>query len=241
METILIRERYKVVRVLFTGKDYVLAEAVDIQDRETPVCLVNLYEGELLHRYGKVFSDLRAECCPAFQRVFLERGALAAVFSSQQGVPIDRMFYRKDKWAWQARLEYAEQLLHAALLLDDLPFEIGCAALRSENVLFSPQGRSIRLQFAVLPMEEMNGRELSLMAGDQVQKILPGRLTGPDEEFAFRKQIRRGEYPPVVTLYSAWKEVRGQIQAGYEEWGKKGWFRKGWTLLKRAIKRRKSA
>ena len=30
METILIRERYKVVRILYTAEDYVLAEAVDI-------------------------------------------------------------------------------------------------------------------------------------------------------------------------------------------------------------------
>ena len=36
MESMLIRERYKIVRILWSQPGYALAEAVDIQDRETP-------------------------------------------------------------------------------------------------------------------------------------------------------------------------------------------------------------
>ena len=44
METVLIRERYKVVQVLEAGGDYAFAETVDITDREMPVRLLNIYE-----------------------------------------------------------------------------------------------------------------------------------------------------------------------------------------------------
>ena len=234
----MIRERYKIVRILYQREEYMLAEAVDIQDRETPVCLINLYTGSLLHRYGRIYADLRPEQCAAFHRVFLEGKTLAAVFSDCGGIPIDRMFFKGDKWRWPERLEYTELLLHAALLLEELPPEIGCAVLRSENVLFPAYRRAVELRYAVLPMGEMNRRELALMAGDHVRKILPGGLTAPDEEIVFRGRLR--DCPTMVALYSAWREANGKIQAGYEEWEKKTWFKKGFILLKRAVKRRRS-
>ena len=61
MESLLIRERYKIVRVIAMQPDYALLEAVDISDRETPSCLLNLYEGELLHRYARICSGIRKE------------------------------------------------------------------------------------------------------------------------------------------------------------------------------------
>ena len=53
MESLLIRERYKVVRVISLRRGYALLEAVDISERETPSRLLNLYEGEHLRRYAK--------------------------------------------------------------------------------------------------------------------------------------------------------------------------------------------
>ena len=237
METILIRERYKIVRILYQKQDYMLAEAVDIQDRETPVCLINLYAGSLLHRYGRIYAGLQNGQCAAFQRVFLESDTLAAVFSDARGIPIDQMFFKGDRWRWPERLEYAELLLHAALLLEELPPEIGCAALCSENVLFPAYRRAVELRFAVPPMGEMNRRELALLAGDHLRKMLPGGLKAPDEEIALLKKLQ--SCPSMISLYSAWREARGKIQTGYEEWEKKNWFKKGLTLLKRAVKRRR--
>ena len=237
METILIRERYKIVRILYQKQDYMLAEAVDIQDRETPVCLINLYAGALLHRYGRIYAGLQDGQCAAFQRVFLERDTLAAVFSDARGIPIDQMFFKGDGWRWPERLEYAELLLHAALLLEELPPEIGCAALWSENVLFPAYRRAVELRFAIPPMGEMNRRELALLAGDHLRKMLPGGLKAPDEEIALLKKLQ--SCPSMISLYSAWREARGKIQTGYEEWEKKNWFKKGLTLLKRAVKRRR--
>ena len=48
MDTLLVRERYKLVRVLETRENYACAEAVDILDREKRSCLLNIYEGPLL-------------------------------------------------------------------------------------------------------------------------------------------------------------------------------------------------
>ena len=42
MEAALVRERYKLVRVLRREDHYVCAEAVDILDREKRSCLLNL-------------------------------------------------------------------------------------------------------------------------------------------------------------------------------------------------------
>ena len=78
MGSLLIRERYKVVRVIALQPDYALLEAVDISDRETPSCLLNLYEGQLLHRYARVMTGIKKEDCPGFRGMFLEKGALVA-------------------------------------------------------------------------------------------------------------------------------------------------------------------
>ena len=58
MDGILIRERYKVVQVLWRAENYAAVEAVDIQERENPTLLMNLYGGELLHRYGEIYAGM---------------------------------------------------------------------------------------------------------------------------------------------------------------------------------------
>lgn len=239
METIIIRERYKVVRVIYTAKDYALVEAVDIQERETPLCLLNLYEGALLHRYGKLYTELRREDCPAFQRLFLDGKTLVAVFENPDGERIDRVFYRGDRWMWRERLDFTELLLHQALVLTNLPPEISCAAMLSDNVLFDLKERKLRLRFMVPPLEEMNMRELVLLTGDQVKKLLPERLTSTDAECAFLGRLERGEYRSVAVLYADWRNVRAQILAEREMWEKTGLIRKGLTIIKRLLKRKR--
>lgn len=97
MNTVLIRERYKVVRVLYSEPDYAFVEAVDIQERETPTRQINLYEGELLHRYGRLCAGIDPADCPAFQGMFLCGDTLAAVFEDCEGKTIDQVFYKGDQ------------------------------------------------------------------------------------------------------------------------------------------------
>ena len=160
MDTLLIRERYKVVQVLETRENYAFAEAVDILDREKSSYLLNIYEGPLLRTYLPCFDQLDA--CPDFQGVFLEGESLVAVFRYRAGTPIDQVFYRGDRHDWRSRLEYAQQLLHQVLNMADLPAQVSCAALLSENVLVNENSRDVSLRFQVPPMEEMTGGSWSI-------------------------------------------------------------------------------
>lgn len=238
-ETMLIRQRYKVSRVIEARRDYALLEAVDIAERETPNCLLNLYEGELLHRYGAVFSTLRPEDCPAFRGMFMDRGTLVAVFDDCRGRTIDESFYRGDKWTWEERLAFAELVLHRALLMTNLPPEVSCPAMMTENLYVDAVDRKVRLRFALRPMEGLNARELALLTGDQIRKIMPDSLRCTDTETAFQQSLDGGEYPSVVALYAAWRKAGPLIRQEREDFEKRMFFSRIWILLVRFLKRLK--
>ena len=238
METILIRERYKVVRVLCAAEEYACVEAVDIQDRETPVCLLNLYEGEQFHRYGKIYASMKLEDCPALRRIFLDGETLVAVFDSSRGDNIDQMFYRGDHRSWQERLDYAEALLHAALTLANLPPELNCPAMCTENLFFAPGVAAVRFRFLIAPTEGMNARELTLLTEDQLKKILQRRPESTNTELDFLDRLAWGDYTTVVQLYAAWRGVRDQIREEYETWEKRTFIGRWFDNLRRWIKRK---
>ena len=237
MAALLIRGRYKVVRVITVQQSYALLEAVDITDRETPSCLLNLYEGELMRRYAKLCASLRREECPAFRGMFLERGTLVTVFDLSRGEDIDRLFYRGDGWRWQERLDLVQLLLHRALKLANLPPELSCAALLSENVLYDRNERCFNIRWMMLPMEEMNPRETALLACDQVRKLLPRTLAAGDEERRFLNELEDGAFRNVVSLYGRWREAEPAIRAEREEFGRRSFIRRGLILLGRAFRR----
>ena len=241
MAALLIRERYKVVRVIAAEPGYALLEAVDISDRETPVCLLNLYEGELLHRYARICTGIRREDCPAFRGVFLERGTLVAAFDLAEGEAIDSLFYRGDSWSWEDRLAYAELLLNRALSLANLPPEAGCAALLSDNLRFDRKTNRVVIRWMLRPMEEMNPRETALLAADQVRKILPRSLSAGKEESRFLDELEEGRFRSVVALYGRWREAEKAIRREREEFAKMNFLRKGLTLLAHIFRRKRGA
>lgn len=235
MDGFLIRERYKVVRTVCRQGDYAAVEAVDIQSRALPTLLLNLYEGEELRRYGRVYAQLRPDSCPAFQGVFLEGETLAAVFVPGSGTPIDQVFYKGDGWSWRERLYYAEGVLHRALLLCDLPPEVGCAALLSDNLLVDRGDRRVEVRFLVPPMGELNSRELALLAGDQLKKILPPHLAMPQAQGELLAELERGTFSGLPALYACWRRLQPDIQAGYEAYDGLNLFQKFFFLVKRRL------
>lgn len=239
METMLIRERYKVVRVIARRSDYALLEAVDISDRETPTCLLNLYEGELLRKYARICSGIRKEDCPAFRGMFLERGTLVAVFDYSTGEPIDNLFCRGDSWSEEDRLLYTEKLLHRALSLANLPPEMSCAALLSDNVLIEPKEHRVSIRWMLVPMGEVNQREAALLAADQVRKIMPRTLRAGKEERRFLDELESGSFRNVVSLYSRWREAEQAIRDEREAFRHKGLIRRGLIMLGRAFRFRR--
>ena len=234
METLLIRERYKIVQVLHAQPDYAFAEAVDIQDRQTPACLVNVYEGAWLPRYAEVYAGL--EGCPAFQGAFLQGESWWR--SSTPGCPSTGCF-RGARWGWRDRLEFAQLLLHQALTLCGLPPEIGCAALFSENVLVDVDKRRVDLRYFIRPLEGMTPRELTLLAADQVEKILLPRFSSADRELAFLKQLRRGEFASMVPLYAAWRRALPRIEEEYQAMDRKNAIHRACALVWKNIKRKR--
>ena len=239
MEALLIRERYKVVRVIDRQPDYALLEAVDISDRETPSCLINLFEGELLRRYARICAGIRKEDCPAFRGFFLEQGTLAAVFDLSTGEPIDRLFYRGDSWDSESRLLYAEKLLHCAMSMANLPPEVSCAALLSENLLVNRNERRVWPRWKLTPMEAMNQRETALLAADQVRKILTRTLRAGKEETRFLNELENGEFRNVVTLYGRWREAEKAIREEREAFEHKSFLRRGLIMLGRVFRSRR--
>lgn len=241
METVLIRERYKIIRMLDSAPGYAFLEAVDILDREKRSCLLNVYEGELRHVYMPFFDKLKT--CPSFLEMFMDGGKLVLAFADCGGQTIDRVFYRGAKYHWQTRLTYADLLFREALALADLPPEVSCAAMLSENVFVDTTVERIRLRFKVAPLGEMNPRELALLTGDQVKKILLRHFTSPGAELDFLDLLDRGEAKSIIQLYGLWRTHRERIQAGYEELQKKRfirrWFSILWGQAKRRLRRKK--
>ena len=228
MDGILIRERYKVVQVLWRAENYAAVEAVDIQERENPTLLMNLYGGELLHRYGEIYAGMKD--CPAYRGMFLEDGALAAVFQPpRQGVPIDWLFFRGDKWSWSDRLNAAGAMMHLALSLAALPPEVSCAALCSDNLLLN--------RFLIRPMGEMTPRELTLLAGDQLKKLLPRRWDSCDQQIEMLERLELGDFPSIVPMYAWWRREEEEIRSDAEALAHKNFVSRFFLLLWKNMKR----
>lgn len=235
MDTLLVRERYKVVRVLDVRENYAFAEAVNILDRKQSPCLLNIYEGPLLRACLPCFVQMQV--CSAFREMFVEGDSLVAVFEDCRGQSIDQVFFRGAAFDWRTRLDYAEQLLHAALNMADLPVEVSCAAMLSENVLIAENDGKILLRFKVVPLEGMTPRELVYLTGDQLAKILLPQFSAPREQLDFLDELRRGGCVNIVQLYALWRERREQIQAAYEELENKNFVHRWLSLLWGRVKR----
>ncbi len=235
MDAILVRERYKIICVLRSQADYVCAEAVDILDREKREWLLNIYEGPLLRMYLPCFDRMHG--CASFHGMFLEGESLVTVFEQCRGTTIDQVFYRGDHYDWQTRLDCAEQLFGQALNMADLPPEIACPAMLSENVFWEIRERSCRLRFLIAPMEGANDRELVFLTCDQVKKILRPQFSSPDELLDFLEELERGCCGNIVQLYALWRVWQDRIKEGYESLDRKNFFWRFITLVWKHIKR----
>lgn len=237
MEGVLIRGRYKVTRVLYAEQDYALLEAVDIQERENPSCLMNLYEGEAALRYGRLCSGLTAEDCSAFQQIFLDEGTLFLCLQLEKGQPIDQLFYRGDEWTWQERIDWTEKVLHRLMTLSNLPPELSCAAAHSENLLMDTSLEQVGLRWMFFPLEGVTKRDLAVLACDQALKTLSWTLDAPDAEWSFRRRMRRGAFHSMAELYSAWRQVKEEIAEGHKSFETASFVKKVILQAKRRFKR----
>lgn len=234
MQTMLIRERYKVTRSLATGEEYAFLECVDIRDREKKACHLNLYEGSCLPVYLDIYDRLGDQ--PGFREMFIADGTLVGVFDAVDGPNIDQVFYRGAEVSWQDRMEFAELLLHKALTLSELPAEVSCAAMLSENLIVDLNGHRVRTCWRILPMEGMNARELTCLTIDQLHKILLKRFVSPLPELEFMQLLDDGACRSVVQLYSMWREWKGSICEAYQTLESKNAIKRWIAHLRKHIK-----
>ena len=90
----------------------------------------------------------------------------------------------------------------------NLPPAVSCAALLSENVRVDVDEKRVALRFRIRPMEDMNARELALLASDHVRKILAPRFRQGDAEYDFCRMLEQGGFLSIVPLYACWHRMR---------------------------------
>ena len=214
MESLLIRQRYKVTLVIHAGDSYAALEAVDILDREQKAFILNVYEGELIKPYLELFSRLRH--CPEYREIFTSDDSLVAVFDKYGGKSVDEVFYKGADIPWQRRLDCAQWLLYKAVTMWDQPPELSCAGFFSDNLRVLPEPEIFGMNFALRPEPELNSREMLFLLADQVKKILKDSWDSPPEQRRFVRALSDGEYTSAVELYSHWLGLKPVLQGEYE-------------------------
>lgn len=214
MEPLLIRERYKVIQVLYAEENYAALQAVDIQDREKTPYLLNVYEGDYLKIYLRCFHELRG--CGAYREMFVWENHLVAVFAYWEGLDIDQVFYKGAQLDWRLRLVAAQALFHQALAMWEFPPQVSCAALLSENIQVFQEKQLLAMNYAVRPLGELERRELVFLLSDQIQKVLLHRWDSPLEERRFVRELRTGTEQSSVAVYGKWTAAEPSIRAAYE-------------------------
>lgn len=220
MESLLIREQYKVTCVLHAEKDYAALLAVDIRSRGKETRLLNVYEGEYRRRYVPCYHQLQG--CRQFLGVFLWEESLIAVFDYRKGLSIDQVFFKGSDAGWEFRLKAAEDLFHQALVMADFPSEVSCAAMLSGNIQVFPEERTLSVNYVVRPMGEMNQRELVWLLTDQIEKILLLRWESPPRERELIRTLARREDRTVAAVYGRWNGAAPVIREEFRNMEEKG-------------------
>ena len=213
---ILILGQYKVIRVLKMRENYAAVQAVDIMDRQQSVRLLNIYEGEAARRFARVYYRLRH--CSEFIGTRMDGESLIAVFEWRDAPLIDSVFYADSGQDWRTRLAYAELLFRLALRVWDLPPELACAALHSDNLCVLGNDEKLWVNYCVEPPEEgLTSRELICLCGDQAKKILFQTWNTETPQRRFLRELINGRWKDAVRLNSAWNEARKAIEEAYEK------------------------
>lgn len=231
----IVKSKYRVVRVLTAQRDYAALEAVNIEERNNTEVLLNVYEGESKKRYIRLFSAFTG--CRDFVECFISDESFVAAFKLTEGDEIDEVFNLDSKFSPEDRIYYADRLLGELLRISDLPYDISCSVMLSENILFDLGSRDVRFRWRIEPLPEANERELNCLVGDQLDKIFPRRVCSADSERRFIDTLKSGKFTSFSALYSYWLEEKTRIEDEYRMIGQKNAIAKYiyyfWHYLKR--------
>lgn len=206
METVLIKEQYKVIRVLYTAEHFAAVLATDITSSLNEQCVLNIYDGNLLKPYLTYFSDLKH--CPEFVELFVRDESVVAVFRYARGKNIDSIFYRGNKRTNSENIEAADLLIEKAISVADYPPNVGCPLLLSENTGYEETNRTFVFTHVIFPFPPMNPREQVLLLSDQLKKIIRIRYDTSLAARTFIRDFQQKIYESVPELSSEWHTVR---------------------------------
>ena len=229
MDTILLKEQYKIVRVLELQEHFAAVHAVDITSRSNDQCIINIYDGELLKPYIGYYSGLVNFA--GYKGMFVRDESLAAVFSFRDGEEIDRVFFRGNKVKSSECIDYADQLFKLTLSVSDQPPEIICPLLLSRQLRFVKAEKGFVFHAVVVPTEGMNQREMALLLRDQILKLLCVKFDTVWAVRCYVRELKHAEVRSVVQLYTRWCEVRKSMKREAEKLDSSGFVNRVVHLL----------
>lgn len=233
---IIVKSRYKVTRVVYAETGYAALEAVNIEERGNPEVLLNVYEGEARKRFIRWFDSYSR--CADFIECFISGESFVVAFRLNSGEAIDEVFYLDSKHTPEERILYADRLLTELIKIADIPYDISCPAMLSDNILLNLKDHAVSFRWQLRPLAETNERELICLTTDQLEKILIKRISAADSERDFMDELNSGKIVNMSALYSLWLDKKPVIEEEYKLINGKNFFSRWIYLLWHALKRK---
>jgi len=223
MQTLVREGKYKVIEYLSSDESYISAVAVDIEDNEHRLVLINTYLDPLdIRRFVPLFYDASRSGYDGFVEYYTEFSRVNVVFRYHSGKKLKQVFHKGSTIDRKKRLEMEEELLHEAVLMSAMPQELLCAVLRAENAVVNLDSGRLKFNMVARPENIERTEWLTDQLGEMSEMILKRRFTTPARELDFLDRLRTGGFESVAAVYSAWREIRPALEDDYEKQEKDG-------------------
>ena len=230
MNTLIVKGKYKVIRILRTEEHYAACEAVDISDPGNGKVILNIYDGELIKPYIGYIEGLRH--CAEYIEMFLSDESAVAAFRYTEGKNIDTVFFMGHKVPALECFECADRLIEKAIAISDYPSNVSCPLLMTDQLLYEKNQKDFKFLYMIVPLSEMNERELCLLLEDQLKKILAIRYDTPLKLRRFVREMEGTSFETVIRLSSFWHAERAEIREEIEDFSNKGFLARTFGIIR---------
>ena len=230
MNTLIVKGKYKVIRILRTEEHYAACEAVDISDPGNGKVILNIYDGELIKPYIGYIEGLRH--CAEYIEMFLSDESAVAAFRYTEGKNIDTVFFMGHKVPALECFECADRLIEKAIAISDYPSNVSCPLLMTDQLLYEKNQKDFKFLYMIVPLSEMNERELCLLLEDQLKKILAIRYDTPLKLRRFVREMEGTSFETVIRLSSFWHAERAEIREEIEDFSNKGFLARIFGIIR---------
>ena len=228
----LIQGKYKIECTLRASEDYVAYRAVDIEDREKKSVILNVYSGQYVKEFVKVFHDLGN--CGDYKGMFLYDGKIASIFKWNTGENFSQIFKKKADLSIEYRMKSGDQLFHIGLLVDSYPEEIRRSVLCDDNFRVKQASEEIVLNFLISP--DKKHVSVAKVIESKVRTVFPRGFTVPIVQREFFLSLE--EKPPEdgKELFERWREYKEPIADAWKKSMKRGSIERFFEIIFMNIK-----